>query len=280
MGNKEQYIEFAKEKLVGKAKNIVVNQINLFYKEDALVSKNRYKKGDLVKLKKGTFMHGLGGNPSALDFVCETGIIGRTFTGSPLEKINYSVGVWNIKKDCLLKDYIHDYSGVTISYFVGRGPGCVRHFDFAGFGEIENKMIELNNRVDVWTWSCEQTKEVRFMPSLASEKIQYAFIFNMESDYAKEMAYADAWNFSLGEDVVKQFMANNFFDEVYNHPITPLSTDRESAIMFGLPSRLIEGVLVGRKVENDKKTLEYLKTKLPDCYICNLDGKIIVDNLR
>ena len=59
---------------------------------------------------------------------------------------------------------------------------------------------------------------------------------------------------------------------------TALTTDRESAIMFGLPARLIEGVLVGRKLENDKKSIDYIKSKLPDCYICNLDGKVIVGN--
>lgn len=56
------------------------------------------------------------------------------------------------------------------------------------------------------------------------------------------------------------------------------TTDRESAIMFGLPTTLIEGVFVGRKIENDIKSLEYIKSKLPDCYICNLDGKVIVGN--
>ena len=54
-----------------------------------------------------------------------------------------------------------------------------------------------------------------------------------------------------------------------------MTTDRETAIMFGLPSKLIEGVFVGRKVENDDNMLDYIKDKLPDCYICNLDGKVI-----
>ena len=48
--------------------------------------------------------------------------------------------------------------------------------------------------------------------------------------------------------------------------------------MFGLPISLVKGVFVGRKIENDKASLYYIKSKLPDCYICNLDGKIIVGN--
>ena len=29
--------------------------------------------------------------------------------------------------------------------------------------------------------------------------------------------------------------------------------------------------------ENDGSKLKYIKEKLPDCYICNLDGKVIVE---
>ena len=50
--------------------------------------------------------------------------------------------------------------------------------------------------------------------------------------------------------------------------------------MFGLPASLIEGIFVGRKIENDEKSLNYIKGKLPDCYICNLDGKVIVGNKK
>ena len=52
-------------------------------------------------------------------------------------------------------------------------------------------------------------------------------------------------------------------------------TDRESAILFGIPSNLIEGILVGRKHEKDNKILNEIKKLLPNCYICNLDGKVI-----
>lgn len=48
--------------------------------------------------------------------------------------------------------------------------------------------------------------------------------------------------------------------------------------MFGLPKTLIEGVFVGRKIENDGIVLKHIKEALPECYICNLDGKVIVGN--
>ena len=51
--------------------------------------------------------------------------------------------------------------------------------------------------------------------------------------------------------------------------------DRAEYIIFGIPSNFIEGVLVGRKYENDKVKLEKIKKVLPNAYICNFDGKVI-----
>lgn len=52
-------------------------------------------------------------------------------------------------------------------------------------------------------------------------------------------------------------------------------TNRESAVLFGIPANMIEGVLVGRDYENNISILDEIKRMLPDCYICNLDGKVI-----
>ena len=52
-------------------------------------------------------------------------------------------------------------------------------------------------------------------------------------------------------------------------------TDRESAIIFGIPANFIEGILVGRTYEKDKKVLNEIRNLLPNAYICNIDGKVI-----
>ena len=51
--------------------------------------------------------------------------------------------------------------------------------------------------------------------------------------------------------------------------LTSLGAD----VIYYLPNRLIEGYGV------NNQALDYIKSKLPDCYICNLDGKVIVDNI-
>ena len=55
-------------------------------------------------------------------------------------------------------------------------------------------------------------------------------------------------------------------------------TDRESAILYGIPANFIDGILVGRIYEKDKEILRIIKELLPSAYICNLDGIIISEN--
>ena len=52
-------------------------------------------------------------------------------------------------------------------------------------------------------------------------------------------------------------------------------TDRESDVLFGIPSNFIEGILVGRKYETDSTMLNKIKELVPNSYICNLDGIVI-----
>ena len=57
--SKEKYIDYTNNTFNGKAKEIVLNQIELFYDESQIINKNHYKVGEDVILKKGTFMHGI-----------------------------------------------------------------------------------------------------------------------------------------------------------------------------------------------------------------------------
>jgi len=137
-------------------------------------------------------------------------------------------------------------------------------------------VLEENKDSDYWGWSMEQNKEVSFMPSLARNVNQIAFILNMESDYAKEMASYDVFSFDMDADTLRYFLDERYYPKfIAMTKRTPLTTDREASVMFGLPKRLIEGVLVGREFESDKAKLGYIHSHLPDCYICNLDGKVI-----
>lgn len=277
---KEKYIEYAKNTFKGKALELVLNNIELFFKDEK-INKHKYKVGEEVKLSKGTYMHGIPGLLDSFDWVMKNGLVAVDFTGNSegKNKIKNSIGMWNIKEDMLLKDYIINYSGVTVTYTIGRGPGSKEVSKLIPYHKFDEEIEIINNDENIWTYWAEKTKEVTFLPSLVSNKRQIAFILNMESDYAKEMIKADVWNIELEEETLKEFLDYRYYEKFLQERFnrTAQTTDRESAIMFGLPNRLIEGVLVGRKVEENKEYLEHIKSKLPDCYICNLDGKVIVE---
>lgn len=279
--NKEKYINYAKKTFTGKALELVLNNIELFYEDINVVQESKYKVGDKVKLSKGTFMHGIPGLIDNFDWIVENGFVAIDFTGNSegKNKIKNSIGMWNIQEDCLLKDYIYNYSGVTLTYTIGRGPGATTASKLIPYHKFDEETEKINNDDKIWTYWGEKTKEVTFLPSLVSDKRQIAFILNMDSEYAKEMAEADVWNTEYDEETLKEFLDYRYYPKFlelrFNKDAS--TTDRESAIMFGLPSKLIEGVLVGRNVENDKDILKHIKDKLPNCYICNLDGKVIVE---
>lgn len=278
--NKEKYIEYAKKTFQGKALELVLNNIELFYKNKK-IKKNKYHVGEEVKLKKGTYMHGISGLLDNFDWIVENGFISNDFTEENIHnKIRHSIGMWVIQKDCLLQDYIKEYSGFTITYTIGRGPGSKEVTKLIPYHKFDEETEKINNDENIWMYWGDQTKEIRFMPSLVSNKRQIAFILNMESDYAKEMIKKDVWNIELKEEELKEFLDYRYYENFLKERVnrTAQTTDRESAIMFGLPATLIEGVLVGRKLEQDKDSLKHIKEKLPDCYICNIDGKIITGN--
>lgn len=281
MANKNEYLEYAEKTFEGKALDLVKNNIELFYDDMPLMQFRKYKVGEDVKLPKGTFLHGIPGLLDNFDWIVDNGFLAVDFTGKNegKNKIKNSIGMWNIKSDTTLRDYIESYSGFTITYTIGRGPESKKVSELIPYHKFDEYTERINSDENIWTYWGDKTKEVTFLPSLVSDKRQIAFILNMESDYAKEIAKADVWNTELDEETLKEFLDYRYYPEFINLRFNrdASSTDRESAIMFGLPSKLIEGVFVGRKIEQDTLALEHIKQKLPNCYICNLDGKVIFE---
>lgn len=281
MPNKREYIEYAKKTFKGKALELVLKNIEYFYTDITIEHPKKYNIGDEVKLSKGTFLHGIPGMLDSFDWIIENGFLAIDFTGKSegKNKIKNSIGMWNIKNDILLKDYINSYSGITITYTIGRGPEAKSISELVPFHKFDEFTEKINSDENIWTYWGEKTKEVTFLPSLVSNKRQIAFILNMESAYAKEMAQADVWNIELEEETLTEFLDYRYFSKFVNLRFEKdaATTDRESAIMFGLPVKLVEGILVGRKIENDRDSLNYIKSKLPHCYISNLDGKVIIE---
>ena len=56
-------------------------------------------------------------------------------------------------------------------------------------------------------------------------------------------------------------------------------TGREKGIIFGIPSGLIEGILVNNDIKNNKMILDHIHSVFPECYICDISGKVIIGNI-
>lgn len=281
MQKKENYIEYVKNNFEGETRNLILNQIELFYDENEVVNKNKYSEGEEVFLKKRTHIHGIPGLLDNFDWIIENGFIGNDFTSKNVNnKIKNSIGMWDIQEDCMLRDYIEKYSGFTITYTIGRGPGSKEVSELIPYHKFDEYTERINDDENIWMYWGDGTKEVRFIPSLVANKRQIAFILNMDNNYARKMIQNDVWNTELSEETVRPFIDYRYYEKFLTERFnrTAQTTDRETAIIFGLPPKLIEGVFVGRKIENDQASLDYIKSKLPDCYICNLDGRVIVGN--
>ena len=273
---KDDYIKIAKEKLKENS-NIMVGQIERYYKaKEYQLPTCQYKVGDDVKLLKGTLLHGTYKNLDGLKEIVKDGLISSWFIDGRGSKYPSSVGVWNLKKDYLLKDYINFYSGGTARYFNQLDEK--KETEVIPFNEM-NKFIDRFIAKDYLVWNLEQTKEARFLPSLVQNKAQIGIIFNGNNVYSKELLKGDILDpHAINDKDVKDFVNESYYDRfiIDRKDKDDFFTDRESAILFGIPANLIEGILVGRQYEKDIQVLNEIKSLLPNCYICNLDGKVIL----
>lgn len=277
--NKEIYIENVKNKreLSEEGKKIIIEQIEKYYEfKDYILAENKYDVGDEVYLKKGTLLHGTYKNIEGLKEIVKNGLISSWFIDGRISKYPSSVGVWNLKKDYKLKDYINFYSGGTIRYN-NMGDSTETKTEVISYDEMKEIMQIIKSR-GFYSWQMEQTKEARFMPSLIQDKIQIGIIFDSDNKYIDELKECDILNSKINDNLVKEFVNEKFYEDFIKlrKEKDDFFTDRESAILFGIPACFIEGILVGRIYEKDKDMLAQIKELLPNVYICNLDGKVIV----
>lgn len=279
--NKEDYIRIAKEKLENNSADIMIEQINNYYKaKEYVLPKCNYSIGDDVRLSKGTLLHGTYKNIDGLRVILDDGLISSWFIDGRITKYPSSVGVWNLKQDYLLKDYINYYSGGTVLFsgIFEDGIDTKKSKTLVIPYDKMSDILNITKSVDCHMWSLEQTKEARFMPSLVQNRVQIGIIFDGNSDCALRLLKGDILNPEFINDKdVKSFVNQSYYEKFVVDRMNKddFFTDRESAILFGIPSNLIEGILVGRTYEKDDNLLNELKELLPNCYICNLDGKVI-----
>lgn len=265
-----------------KTRNLFKKQTDLYleFKNNQQISKHKYSVGDLVKLDKGMFMRGEGAlaeiDEEKIKFISENGFISPDiiYEFNSNQKTPLCIPIWNIQKDMYLKDYINIYSGATLEYTV-KSENYKKYTSLIPYKKIEETIESLRNK-EYWMWRCEQTKEIRFMPSLAKDdpKVQIAFIMDVRD--GKDLIKNDIFNLNFDKDVLKDFIKDFFINDFIYAERNDFTTNREGAIILGIPSCFIEGILVGRILEQNPEKLAMIKKYFSDCYICNLDGKVIM----
>ncbi len=85
----------------------------------------------------------------------------------------------------------------------------------------------------------------------------------------------DIFDLSFDKEILETFTYKWFRDNFIYAKRDDFTTNRESAILFGIPACFIEGILVGRIYEKDKDMVNKIKNYFPNSYICNLDGIVI-----
>jgi len=267
--DKQKIIKSAKKKFKGHLQKIVVEQIELFFKEyesDYKIT-NNYKVGDEVKLNQNHLLHGIGKHVDVLDLISKRGIVSQDYFGDySNHAFCYESAFWNVKKEILLKEYIRNYSGMVVK--------VKDNYEQVPYGKLD-EFVEKMKDIDHWLWTAESSMEIRFMPSLARNINQIGFILNLESENAQKLRKNSIFKDTFKKEYALKFVSKKAKEKFSKTGFVDDFFSRADYIIFGLPINYFEGILVGRELEQNIEQLNKIKILFPNCYICNLDGKVI-----
>lgn len=269
--NKEEMIFKAKKYFTGKTLDLFVKQIEMFNSYEKNNS-NIYSIGDEVMLDGNTLIHGSRISVNELELIKNNGLVSPEFFKeyNPNKKKPFVVELWRIKEDILLKDFIDKYCGVTID--VKANDGSILKRIITSFSEIENELLKLEDYRDYIIY---QNQEQRFMPNKFNKNSTMAFIVK-DNEERHNLIKNDIFDENFDINITKDIVPEWFFEKyMLTREFDNYETGRERAILYGVPSSFIEGILVNEKIENDDESLKQIKEYFPECYICNLDGKVI-----
>lgn len=270
--SKEEYLkQIEKFKISKNSKKLFIEQVNLFYEynnPDYL----KYKLGDSVRLSKNNLIHGSRAKLTELEIISKIGLISSEFYSdfNSQKKKPYVVELWDIKENITLKDWIKKYTGVTIDYKNRNGE--IFKSEICSFDNIKKSINETKNYRDYIIY---QNQEQRFLPNdYIDNNVDLAFI--IEFDDKDKLIENDIFNINFDKKVLKDLLPKWFYEKyMKNRNFDNYETGREKAIIFGIPISMLKGIIVSRNKEKDNEYLNTLSTLFPNCFICNLDGKVI-----
>lgn len=267
--NRDLIIVKVKENFKGELLDIVIEQVNDYFElaNSNYVIDRKYKINDEVLLNKNHLLHGIGKHTDIIDVFAERGIISQDyFEEESNHAFCWESAFWNVKENISLQEYIKNYSGM-----IAKVNGQYLQVPYGKLDDFVEKMRE----VDHWLWTAESSMEIRFMPSLARNVNQVGFILNAENDIAKRMRGKSVFSNDFNKDFALEFVNEKMVDKFREEGYVADFFERADYLIFGLPRNCIEGIIVGRLVETNEEFLNKLNQLFPNCYICNLDGRVI-----
>lgn len=266
--NKELIIENAKKKFNGELLDIVLKQIDDYFKLSKKEIKNtNYQIGDKVILNKNHLLHGIGKHTDLIELFSKRGILSQDFFGDDSNHaFCYTAAFWNVEKEISLEEYIKRYSGMVVN--------INNEYHQIPYQKLD-EFVEQAKEVDHWLWTAESSMEIRFMPSLARNINQVGFILNINDELSQKMRNNSVFKEDFNKEYALEFVSSKAKEKFSKEGFTSDFFYRADYIIFGYPANCIEGILVGRLLENNQNYLNQIKTLFPNCYICNLDGKVI-----
>lgn len=269
---KDKYFNIVNEfKLKKKTKETLKRQIDMFYLYENKVN-NKNKINDEVILSKNNLIHGSRASIETLEIISKEGLIASEFYDNfnPNKKKPYVIELWDIKEEINLSSWIKKYAGVTIDF--KNREGIVYKSVISSFDEIKNNV---KNEEGFRDYIIYQNQEQRFVPNdIVDTEVTVAFI--VEFNENDELIKNDIFSASFDNNILKDILPNWFYKKyMKTKNFDNYETGREKAILFGIPVSMIKGIMVSRKIENNLDSIKQIKKLFPNCYICNIDGKVI-----
>lgn len=273
--NKDVFEKIIEEKFQNNAtRELFFQQMNNYFEYNE--SNNRkYEAGEDVLLDKNSLIHGSRINPKNISLIKENGLIASEFysTENVLKKKPYIVEFWNVEKNMTLKDFIDVRAGVTIE--VIDNDGKIKKEILSSIENISQNLKQINNYRDYVIY---QNQEQRFVPNDYYNNSTMAFIINNNTDMKNEILKNDIFSKSFNRTILEEILPQWYIEKYIDGKFDIHETGRERGIIFGVPSGLIEGILVNNEIKRNEDALKHIHDVFSNCYICDTKGKVIIGN--
>lgn len=255
---------------------IFSEQYNNFYNANIQQIK-KYSIGDEVQLNKNSLIHGTRIPIDNLSKVKENGLIASEFyeNETRAKKKPYIVEFWRVDENISLKQFIEKYCGVTIEVYSKEGQ--VIENIISPFKDIEENIKKVSKFENFRDYTIYQNQEQRFLPNRIIKQNPLAFIINNDSAEKNLILKNDIFSNEFDFEIIQEILPEWYIEQYIKNGLSDRNeTRRERGIIYGVPSCFIEGIIVNEEIENCKQKLEHIVSIFPECYICNIDGKVLL----